>query len=71
MTTFHEPNLDKIERDVKMRLHALKAVWSQVEKDGPPEALQAVARDLIIPSLYGIMQFCDAVQITSDGDEDV
>jgi hypothetical protein len=71
MTTYCEPAWDKIKDDVNLRLCALQAVWTQLEKDGPPEALQMAARDLIIPALYGIMQFCDAVQIDDDADKGI
>tara|TARA_R110000868_G_scaffold406061_1_gene686165 strand:- start:1715 stop:1915 length:201 start_codon:yes stop_codon:yes gene_type:complete len=64
--TYYEPDWDKIEEDVKIRLAALNAVWTKVEAEEPPETLQAVARDLLIPALYGIMQFCDTVKISDD-----
>ncbi len=62
---------DGMERDVVVRLRALRLAWEGMMGDGQLQR-ELVARDLYFPALDLLRQFCEAVDVVDEkgGDDD-
>lgn len=63
------PNWDKLMNDVIERIAALRACWIATEND-TPETHQRIARDIYVPALRLLAEFCASVEISEDPDND-
>lgn len=58
------PDWDRLEADVVERIRALRAIHDRL--DAPPEWRHKVRRELILPSLRLLAEFCAAVRIQEE-----
>ena len=61
-TSNPEPNWDQLIDDVNARIAALRACWKGTQAD-TPELHRMIARDVYVPALRLLAEFCAAVEI--------
>lgn len=61
------PDWERIETDVVLRLHLLRAAWEHTAQ--MPELQRPMARDLYKPALTHLAAFCASVEISEGEDE--
>lgn len=62
-------NWDKLMDDVIERIAVLRACWIATENDRP-ETHQRIARDIYVPALRLLAEFCASVEISDEPDND-
>jgi hypothetical protein len=62
-----QPDWDRIEADVAIRLHLLRGAWE--ESENMPALREAMIRDLYIPALKHLGAFCAAITVESVEDD--
>ena len=62
------PDWDALEREVLLRIQLLKAAWQGTQEDsGDVHAM--MVRDLYMPALNKLAQFCSMIEVEEDKEE--
>lgn len=59
------PDWNRLERDVVLRIRALAAICSD-KLDAPEDLRAAIYRDLVLPNVRLLAEFCSAVRIDDE-----
>lgn len=66
---FQEPDWDRLIDDVNARIATLRMCWKGTERD-EPSMHPMLVRDIYVPALRILAEFCAAVEIGTDEEGD-
>ena len=64
-TAPQHPDWEAIEREVVLRIALLRAAWNATEDD-PSVPHRMMARDLYLPAVEKLAEFCSMIEVEAD-----